>query len=225
MEEKKSEVIPFIFRLPKAWLTAFISDWLPIEEIAILDTTVTNHENREHLQSCLRQLNPKITWHVNNFSLQWLSLRQVPVFSIVFNCDMKKIQHLSNVYLPLLVSLEVDFQRTDKTEEPPFTFPPSPPPPRKDIDEAILYLVRNSQEIQYIKLHAFCNVTDAGVWHVADFCPLLHDFCLCPDKNVNVNVTTLVHLFRRCSLLKNVSLGYYLGGGYYKVIRALTSIN
>ena len=183
------ESIPFLFRLPKAWLTAFISDWLPIQEIANLDTAITNHEHRDHFLSCLRQLNPEIHWSVHNLSLQWLSLRQFSVFSIEFNCDVTKIQSFSNLYLPLLISLEVDFQEGDGT-----------------IDEAILYLLRTCPEIQSIKLQTSSAITDVGVRHIADCCPLLQDFHFCPWVGVSVDISTLVYLFRHCPLLESVDL-------------------
>ena len=188
-ESTQKKSIPFIFRLPKAWLIAFISDWLPNQELAILDTAVTNHEYREHFLSCLRQLNPEKHWSVNNLSLQWISLRQVSVHSIEFNCDVTKTQAISNLYLPLLVSLEVDFQKGDE-----------------NVDQAILYLVRNSPEIQSVKLQSKSEITDAGVRHIADFCPLLKDFSFCPcDTAASVTILSLLYLFRSCSLLENVS--------------------
>ena len=184
-----STSIPFIFRLPKAWLTAFISDWLSIKEKVHFDSAVTNHEHRDHFLACLRHSHPEKHWIVDNVSLQWLSLRRISIHSIDFTCDISKIQTLSNLRLPLLVSLEVYFLEGEET-----------------IDQAIYYLIRNSPEIQSIKLQTNAEITDAGVLHIANCCPLLKDLFLCPWGNDGITITALMHLFDHCTLLDTVGL-------------------
>ena len=188
---------PFIFRLPQSWLVAFISEWLDFEERTIFDTAVSSHEHREYYLSCLRQLNLESDLSVYIADLQWFSVRQIPVRSVLLTCNVTRIQNRSNIYLPFLESLKVEFIDANEV-----------------IDQAILYLVRNSPNIQSIKLMTRPKVTDAGIQHIADFCPLLQDFYFCPWPNCSVIVSTLVNLFRRCSLLKEVSLCQYILENY-----------
>lgn len=185
-----SASIPFFFRLPKAWLAAFISDWLSIKEMAHFDTAVTNHEHRDHFLACLQHSNPEKLWSVDNLSLQWLSFRRVAMISIDFKCDVTKIQSLSNLYLPLTVSLEVDFHLEGE----------------ENIDQAIYYLIRSSPEIQSIRLQTNPEITDAGLLHIANGCPLLKDLFLCPWESCDITITALMYLLRRCTLLEAVGL-------------------
>ena len=47
---------PLLFRLPRAWLVGFLSEWLEISEVAILDTAMTMKKHREEFLDCVKEM-------------------------------------------------------------------------------------------------------------------------------------------------------------------------
>ena len=125
---------PFLFRLPNVLLMDILSEWLDLASIARLDTAVTPHDGcRRYFLRNLQEMSAKsaITFEftLNECSLRWLSIRRVPIESIVLplwseavfaemrlyslrtvsvtGIDDLRLTHLINNH-PLLVSLTLD---------------------------------------------------------------------------------------------------------------------
>ena len=186
--------VPLLFRLKEAWLCSFVSEWLSITEIVTLDTAISCDEYRKHFHSCLQKLSPDISWNLHNSSLQWLSLRRVPLYTVVLNCDVSTIHTLANLSLPLLEILVVVFQEGNVRNE----------------DQGIMYL-KNSPKLQSIHLKDQNNgITNVGIQHISESCcrHTLTNFQLCVSQfgTTAISVGQLMDFFHRCSSLTTIGL-------------------
>jgi hypothetical protein len=85
---------PFLFQLPHAWLVAFLSEWLDMSTVGMLDTAMSTKKHRSQFLNGLQSMRSS---SIDNFSnrlfvrkigeltrwwWQWLSIRQIYVESI-----------------------------------------------------------------------------------------------------------------------------------------------
>ena len=101
-----------LWLLPKSLLVQFLTEWLDIREVGVLDSAMTNKEHRPEFLQCLQEMrNRSVPVSFNGFCgddgtmPRWISVRQIHVktFSL-FGFDKEFIEDL---HLPSLQKLEV----------------------------------------------------------------------------------------------------------------------
>ena len=192
---------PIFFRLPQAWFSWLLSEWLDIKSVATLDTAMTNHQHRSHFLQFLRDMKSKYLEANTNYchgrNLVYLSRRQIHVKEINYRVSGRTLcsDTISNLCFP---SLEI-FSSID-------------------IDNAgVLAIVRNSPGLKSISVsegspfHLRSDremlLTEAALHAIAQHCPLLERMSIGRNcKRPFTTTDTLINLFRSCPELKSFGL-------------------
>ena len=194
---------PFFSRLPTEWIISFLSEWLDIKDVAILDTAMTTHSQRPAFLQILkgmRSTSIRRKYDCDSFPmLCWLSIRGIYVEDIALETDDRSYHKGQRGYLAMdqlqilnLTSLrKLEIDRVD--------------------DLGIFYAVRNSPRLQSITLDCYNSfehtmvLTDLGFHHIGSLCPALEHFSLF-EREFKQTADALCVFFRESQSLKTVKL-------------------
>jgi hypothetical protein len=196
--------IPLLFQLPHAWLVAFLSEWLDMPTIGMLDTSISSKAYRSQFLNGLQHMRPT---SVDNFSngrgqgllgsksgdwtgywWRWLSFRRVRIESIVLYG--KEVR--SDLVIPSMRKVIT------------YCFE----------DDDLRHLVRNCPSLQSLALKSFDNlVTGTGLRTLTDLHQSLEEFSFVryssdqlPQTYYTDTAAALMDVLRQCSRLHKVSL-------------------
>ena len=184
--------LPIFFRLPKALLINFLSKWLDIQDVGLLDAAMTTRALRPKFLQYLQEMrSTTVNGHTMGGGgkgrrsctfLNWLSSRRIYVEEItVWDIDSSFII-MENLELPFLRKLFVGG--------------------KKSIETNLIHLVKSSPALKSITIHAGQVVVHEVFRQIADHCPLL-------EKLVPVcifSIDDLLYLLNKCSALTKLTL-------------------
>ena len=105
-----------LFRLPKALLVQFLSEWLDIYDVGKLDSSITNNERRPEFSQCLKEMrNPTVPDTFDGSlvhdvaMLGWISRRQIHVEALFLE-DFENNEFIESRRLPSLQKLTAGTQ-------------------------------------------------------------------------------------------------------------------
>ena len=185
--------LPLFLRVPSAYFVGILSEWLDLKSVARLDTAMTN---RDHRPSTLSNFERMKFLQMNGILLKgkavkWLSLRKIPLEHLLFDSSIGA-GFLGGVTLPFLKKLECEAIN----------------------DLSMHCLVSTSPLLQSIKFGSTSTISDAGLMHIMDHCPILQQLSL--KQNITSSIfpgfketftsDALLKLLHKCTNLKSVFL-------------------
>jgi hypothetical protein len=179
--------VPFLFYVPRALLVAFLSEWLDMPTIGMLDTAMSTKKHRSQFLSSLQSMRSTSVESFYTFSgefwwWRWLAIRQVFVESIVVHG--RAVQ--SDLVIPSMRNVKIKF--CEKYH--------------------LLYLVRNCPALRSLDLETNYYFRLKGLGVLANIRKSLEEFSLCTQSTEEFpeNSTALIDLFFQCSNLHTVAL-------------------
>ena len=193
------------FRLPKAFMLNFLSEWLHIADVGRLDTAMTTESLRPTFLQLLQDIRsttahgpkvfqnlPSVTVAGHTISehgkglrsftfLTWLSNRRIYVDEINL-WPLGSASIAENVKLPFLRKLSV-----------------SGPVSESDV----IALVKTSPALQTIHLSFFTRVNEV-LREIGDHCPLLEELML----HCSFSMDDFLYLLSKCFSMRSVTLNY-----------------
>lgn len=172
------------------FLISFLSNWIDINTLCILDMAMTNNFERplwmNYIASlCMTQFNERRN---NHLSLRWLILRRMNPQKILFrhenNCQVRHTTFV-NINFPSLKSIDLSFCMNMT-------------------DGGLAALAQGCQEICTVSLRGCSSITDVGVLALAKKCfKIQHiDLSNC-HRLTEAGIRSLV---MRCPLLKSINI-------------------
>ena len=112
MQEMSDELL--LFRLPKSLLVRFLSEWLDIHDVGMLDSAMTNKKHRSEFLQYLKEMRNQTVpvsfdgsrEHDTNF-LRWISLRKIHVTTLSLTSFHENKDFIKSLHLPSLLKLVV----------------------------------------------------------------------------------------------------------------------
>jgi F-box and leucine-rich repeat protein 2/20 len=212
---KNLKTIPNLLHLSDDLLIFFLSSWLDVRSLGLLDIAVANRNNRLLWQKCLSATNASVfdDWRYNHSSISWLIQRRISATKIQINYrNGMKVSDATfdGIHIPLLRSIYLS-NCTGMT------------------DRGVLTIVKGCSHLQLIDLTRCISVTDRAVAALSQRCPKLQSINLtrCPLitdvslRNIakgcvqlvsinleccNITDHGIAALVQRCRLLKSVNL-------------------
>jgi hypothetical protein len=194
--------IPWLFQLPHAWLVAFLSEWLDMPTIGMLDTSISSKAYRSQFLCVLQAMRSTSVDKLSNGRRQaflcyngdwtgywwrWLSVRRVRVESIVLHGGKVR----SDLVVPSLRKVV-----TESFE-----------------DDDLPYLVRNCPSLKSLVLESFYSlVSGTGLRVLTDLHQSLEEFSFYRYSSAKLRAyythtgAALIDVLRQCSRLRKVSL-------------------
>ena len=184
-------VPPIFFRLPKAVVINFLSEWLDIRDVARLDAAMTTQSLHPTFLQCLQDMRSTTvnrqticengTGLRSSAFLVWLSSRRIYV-EVMNLWKLGSASITENIELPFLRKLSV----------------------YGDVSESdILQLVKTSPALQSVTLYVYKRVHQV-LHQIAGHCPLLEALRL----HCSFLMDDFLYLLSKCSALKNITLNY-----------------
>jgi hypothetical protein len=192
--------IPFLVQLPSAWFVAFLSDWLDMPSIGMLDTAMSS---KTHRSQFLANLQTMRSTGIDSFSgicgrylggkwtrrwWRWLSIRHIYVESIVLRGNAV----ISEMVIPSMR------KAVTKSFE----------------DEDLHYLVRNCPSLQSLSLESYSNRMNLTAFRIlTNLHRSLEELSFCrssnyiqPESYYTQSAAAFIDMLRCCSRLHKVSL-------------------
>ena len=199
--------VPLLFQLPDAWLASFLSEWLDMPSIGMLDTAVSSKQHRPQFLSSLQNMRStsvdgfyfaRDRFHVKKLGeltglwWRWLSIRQIFVERI--NLERNAVR--SNLIMPSVRVVDAGLLLED---------------------DDIYYLVRNCPSLRSLDV-GYSHVSPVGLGMLANVNQTLEEISVSglpmrgqPDRHADA-ATALIGMLRRCPRLQKVSV---IGGSLY----------
>ena len=216
--EKNKTKIPLLFRLPRAWLVGFLSEWLEIADVGLLDTAMTMKKYREEFLQCVKEMRSN---SVENYEYALSSGYLSTVWSYEYGNDIKqeritkdtsRLQWISarQIFIQSLFlngkasdTIQLDFLLKLKCT---------------NMDN-LCHFLSTSSELRSVRLCRSIVVTPNLLHQIAQLCPQLEEFATgtestgrCEMYNdrygLPPSANDVISFLRTCSQLKNVSLSY-----------------